>query len=96
MHRVFKAETTRPPSCHRRAQQRRTDRWVNVYNRIVRTKLWSTERGRRSIVIPTRSLSERTIQLSRGLGGDVECAATERSNGRGGSALWEKRSSGIR
>ena len=34
MHRVFKAETTRPPSCHRRAQQRRTDRWVNVYNRI--------------------------------------------------------------
>jgi putative transposase len=32
MHRVLKAETTRPASCHRRAQQRRTDRWVRIYN----------------------------------------------------------------
>jgi len=34
MHRVFKAETTRPPSRHLRAQQRRTDRWVRTYNEI--------------------------------------------------------------
>jgi hypothetical protein len=34
MHRVLKAETTRPTSRNRRAQQRRTDRWVNIYNRI--------------------------------------------------------------
>jgi transposase InsO family protein len=34
MHRVLKAETTRPPSCHRRAQQRRVDRWVKIYNQI--------------------------------------------------------------
>jgi putative transposase len=34
MHRVLKAETTRPPSCHRRAQQRRLDRWSKIYNRI--------------------------------------------------------------
>jgi putative transposase len=34
MHRVFKAETTRPASCHLRAQQRRTDRWVKLYNQI--------------------------------------------------------------
>lgn len=34
MHRVMKAETTRPPSRHRRAQQRRTDRWVYAYNTI--------------------------------------------------------------
>jgi putative transposase len=34
MHRVFKAETTRPASCHLRAQQRRTDRWARIYNRI--------------------------------------------------------------
>jgi hypothetical protein len=34
MHRVLKAETTHPPSCHLRAQQRRTDRWVKIYNRI--------------------------------------------------------------
>jgi putative transposase len=34
MHRVFKAETTRPPSRHRRAQQRRTDRWIKIYNQI--------------------------------------------------------------
>jgi hypothetical protein len=34
MHRVLKAETTRPASRHRRAQQRRTDRWAGVYNQI--------------------------------------------------------------
>jgi len=34
MHRVMKAETTRPPSHNRRAQQRRTDRWVRVYNQV--------------------------------------------------------------
>jgi putative transposase len=34
MHRVFKAETTKPPSRHRRAQQRRTDRWVKIYNQV--------------------------------------------------------------
>jgi len=34
MHRVFKAETTRPPSRHLRAQQRRTDRWAKTYNQI--------------------------------------------------------------
>jgi transposase InsO family protein len=34
MHRVFKAETTRPPSRHPGAQQRRTDRWVETYNQI--------------------------------------------------------------
>ena len=34
MHRVLKAETTRPASCHLRAQQRRTDRWARIYNEI--------------------------------------------------------------
>jgi putative transposase len=34
MHRVLKAETTQPASRHLRAQQRRTDRWVGVYNQI--------------------------------------------------------------
>jgi putative transposase len=34
MHRVLKAETTQPPSRHPRAQQRRTDRWVKIYNRV--------------------------------------------------------------
>jgi len=34
MHRVFKAETTLPASVHRRAQQRRTDRWVRTYNQL--------------------------------------------------------------
>lgn len=34
MHRIMKAETTRPVSCHRRAQQRRTDRWVRIYNHL--------------------------------------------------------------
>ena len=32
MHRILKAETTRPVSRHREAQQRRIDRWVQVYN----------------------------------------------------------------
>ena len=34
MHRVLKAETTRPASAHRRAQQRRTARWVRTYNEV--------------------------------------------------------------
>jgi putative transposase len=34
MHRVLKAETTRPASRHRRAQQRRTDRWTKTYNEV--------------------------------------------------------------
>ena len=34
MHRVLKAETTRPASSHLRAQQRRTDRWARIYNEI--------------------------------------------------------------
>jgi transposase InsO family protein len=32
MHRVLKAETTRPPSSNLRAQQRRLDRWRRIYN----------------------------------------------------------------
>jgi putative transposase len=34
MHRVYKAETTRPASCHARAQRRRSQRWVRTYNEI--------------------------------------------------------------
>lgn len=34
MHRVLKAETTRPTSRHRQAQQRRIDRWIRVYNQV--------------------------------------------------------------
>jgi hypothetical protein len=34
MHRVMKAETTRPPSRNPRAQQRRTDRWVKEYDTV--------------------------------------------------------------
>jgi len=34
MHRILKAETTRPPSCNLRAQQRRINRWIEVYNQI--------------------------------------------------------------
>lgn len=34
MHRVLKAETTRPVSCHLLAQQRRISRWVSSYNQI--------------------------------------------------------------
>lgn len=33
MHRVFKAEATKPASSDRRSQQRRTNRWVRTYNR---------------------------------------------------------------
>lgn len=34
MHRIYKAETTRPVSGHRQSQQRRSDRWVKTYNQI--------------------------------------------------------------
>lgn len=34
MHRVLKTETTKPASQNRRAQQRRTNRWVKTYNQV--------------------------------------------------------------
>jgi len=34
MHRVLKAETTKPASQNLRSQQRRTSRWVRTYNRV--------------------------------------------------------------
>ena len=34
MHRVLKAETASPPAPNRRAQQRRLDRWVQIYNHL--------------------------------------------------------------
>ena len=34
MHKIFKAELTKPASRNRRAQQRRTDRWRRVYNEL--------------------------------------------------------------
>jgi transposase InsO family protein len=34
MHRVLKAETTKPVLANRRAQQRRTNRWVRTYNQV--------------------------------------------------------------
>jgi transposase InsO family protein len=34
MHGVMKAEITRPASCHRQAQQRRSDRWAKIYNTV--------------------------------------------------------------
>lgn len=34
MHRVFKAEITKPASANRRSQQRRTNRWVRTYNYV--------------------------------------------------------------
>jgi hypothetical protein len=34
MHRVLKAETTRPASQNRRSQQRRTNRWIQTYNHV--------------------------------------------------------------
>jgi len=34
MHRVFKAELTKPASANRRAQQRRTNRWLKIYNEV--------------------------------------------------------------
>jgi hypothetical protein len=34
MHRVLKAETTRPASQNRRSQQRRTNRWTRTYNQV--------------------------------------------------------------
>jgi hypothetical protein len=34
MHRVLKAEITRPASPNRRSQQRRTSRWIRTYNQV--------------------------------------------------------------
>jgi putative transposase len=61
MHRVLKAETTRPASTHLRAQQRRTDRWVKIYNGI-RPHEGLDQEAPGQIYRPKRS-PERTVVL---------------------------------
>jgi hypothetical protein len=77
MHRVFKAETTRPPSCHLRAQQRRTDRWVRIYNEI-RPHEALQQRAPAEIYRPRR-VPPRSVALSCPLGWTVRRV---RSNGQ--------------
>jgi putative transposase len=62
MHRVLKAETTHPVSRHRRAQQRRTTRWVHTYNRI-RPHQGLGQRTPGSVYRPKRS-AHRRVRLS--------------------------------
>jgi putative transposase len=61
MHRVLKAETTRPPSRSRRAQQRRLSRWVRIYNEI-RPHQALKQRPPTELYRPTSS-SLRIVQL---------------------------------
>ncbi len=62
MHRVLKAETTRPSSSHLRAQQRRTDRWVKTYNQI-RPHQGLGQRAPEQVYRPKR-LPPRRVRLS--------------------------------
>jgi putative transposase len=62
MHRVLKAETTRPTSSHLRAQQRRTDRWVKTYNQI-RPHEGLGQRPPGQVYRPKRS-SQRNVLMS--------------------------------
>jgi transposase InsO family protein len=62
MHRVFKAETTRPSSSHLRAQQRRADRWVKTYNQI-RPHQGLGQRTPKQVYRPKR-LQPRSVLLS--------------------------------
>jgi hypothetical protein len=62
MHRVFKAETTQPPSRHPRAQQRRIDRWVGVYNQV-RPHQGLGQRRPAEVYHPCRSTPSRKILL---------------------------------
>lgn len=62
MHRVMKAETTRPASKHLGAQQRRTDRWVKVYNQI-RPHEGLGQRPPGNVYRPKRS-PERSVDLN--------------------------------
>jgi transposase InsO family protein len=61
MHRVLKAETTRPPSRSLRAQQRRLNRWVRVYNEIRPHQ--ALEQRPPSELYRPRSSSPRAVQL---------------------------------
>jgi len=62
MHRVFKAETTQPPSRNPRAQQRRIDRWVGIYNRV-RPHQGLGQRRPAELYHPCRSTQLRKILL---------------------------------
>lgn len=77
MHRVLKAETTRPASRHLRAQQRRTNRWVKDYNQI-RPHEGLGQRTPGEIYRPKRS-AQRKVELNYGRGVAVRRV---RSNGQ--------------
>jgi putative transposase len=77
MHRVLKAETTRPASRHPRAQQRRTNRWVKSYNQI-RPHEGLGQRTPGEIYRSKRS-AERQVELNYGRGVAVRRV---RSNGQ--------------
>lgn len=62
MHRVLKAETTRPASRHPRAQQRRTLRWVRSYNHL-RPHEALGQRPPAEVYRPNRRQKKRTIAL---------------------------------
>jgi hypothetical protein len=66
MHRVLKAETTRPASTHLRAQQRRIARWVQIYNQI-RPHQGVGQRPPAKVYRPKRS-AERSVDLKYGPG----------------------------
>jgi hypothetical protein len=63
MHRVFKAETTHPASRHLRAQQRRTDRWVKIYNQL-RPHEALGQRPPVEVYRRQRFLKERTLSVN--------------------------------
>jgi hypothetical protein len=58
MHRVLKAEATRPPSSNRRAQQRRICKWVRLYNHV-RPHEGLGQRTPAELYRPTRSAARR-------------------------------------
>ena len=77
MHRVLKAETTKPSSRHLRAQQRRTDRWVRIYN-LIRPHEGLGQRTPAEVYRP-KAMARRTAVLSYPKGWEVRRV---RSNGQ--------------
>ena len=77
MHRVMKAETTRPASSNPPAQQRRTDRWVKTYNQL-RPHQGLAQRTPATVYRPRHSV-QRSVRLRYRSGWEVRQV---RSNGQ--------------
>ena len=97
MHRVLKAETTRPPAAHARAQQRRFTRWRHCYNHArphaalglhPPAKRYRPSAQRLPAVLPAWSYQAAWLRLRPGANGRAWWGQRQRLFGRAFAGEW--------